>query len=149
MRSLNALSVPIIIAGFGFLLCWLHYICVLILESRADERRSVEVAARIRLNFPDVQRSLASAVPNSSHSILRLQQLLQEDHAILVDLLLPSMREVASLDRYLLSLYYRVMRFYFRVTLGMAPAQAWKSLAEMARVLNYFAAEVVASARTV
>jgi hypothetical protein len=143
MRNVNALSFPIIVAGFGLLLWWFHYICVSILERRADDRRSVDLAARIRLNFPDVQRSLASALPNGRHSILRLQQLLQEDHTILVDLLLPCALEVASLDRYLLSLHYRVMRLHFLVTWGIAPSEARKSLAEMARVLNYFAADVV------
>ncbi|MFN0169675.1 MAG: hypothetical protein ACKV22_24900 [Bryobacteraceae bacterium] len=117
---------------------WFRYACLLVLHSRLDAIRAADVAATIRLNFASVERSLDSNM--KSTSLERLQDMLEDDYRTLTDLLRP-LGGAEGLDRRLLMLDYRLMRWWFSVCRTALPGQSRAALREMARILEFLAGD--------
>lgn len=133
-----AVSILILIIAPILFAYWFRYTCLLVLQSRCDERRAAAVAATIRLNFADVQKSLGSSLRTTP--LDRLHEMLEDDYQTLTDLLKP-LGGTEGLDRRLLLLNYQLMRRWYSICRTVFPEQSRAALAEMARILQFLAGD--------
>jgi len=120
---------------FGY---WFRYTCLLILSAKTARDFAGQVAAANQLGFLEVQAQLRAASVNLDS----LRDTLDRDYAVLSSMLKQvkgSSVEESSLETTMLSLNYRVMRAWYRVSGVFSPAAARKALEEMSMVIAHFA----------
>ena len=120
---------------FGY---WFRYTCLLILSAKTARDFAGQVAAANQLGFLEVQAQLRAASANLDS----LRDTLDRDYAVLSSMLKQvkgSSVEESSLETTMLSLNYRVMRAWYRVSGVFSPAAARKALEEMSMVIAHFA----------
>jgi len=120
---------------FGY---WFRYTCLLILSAKTARDFAGQVAAANQLGFLEVQAQLRAASVNLD-SLLSTRD---RDYAVLSSMLKQvrgSSVEESSLETTMLSLNYRVMRAWYRVSGVFSPAAARKALEEMSMVIAHFA----------
>jgi len=120
---------------FGY---WFRYTCLLILSAKTARDFAGQVAAANQLGFLEVQAQLRAASVNLDS----LRDTLDRDYAVLSSMLKQvrgSSVEESSLETTMLSLNYRVMRAWYRVSGVFSPAAARKALEEMSLVVAHFA----------
>ena len=136
---IELITTVIIIASsvllFGY---WFRYTCLLILSAKTARDFAGQVAAANQLGFLEVQAQLRAASVNLDS----LRDTLDRDYAVLSSMLKQvkgSSVEESSLETTMLSLNYRVMRAWYRVSGVFSPAAARKALEEMSMVIAHFA----------
>ena len=120
---------------FGY---WFRYTCLLILSAKTARDFADQVAAANQLGFLEVQAQLRAASANLDS----LRDTLDRDYAVLSSMLKQvkgSSVEESSLETTMLSVNYRVMRAWYRVSGVFSPAAARKALEEMSMVIAHFA----------
>jgi len=120
---------------FGY---WFRYTCLLILSAKTARDFAGQVAAANQLGFLEVQAQLRAASANLDS----LRDTLDRDYAVLSSMLKQvkgSSVEESSLETTMLSVNYRVMRAWYRVSGVFSPAAARKALEEMSMVIAHFA----------
>jgi hypothetical protein len=120
---------------FGY---WFRYTCLLILSAKTARDFAGQVASANQLGFLEVQAQLRAASVNLDS----LRDTLDRDYAVLSSMLKQvrgSSVEESSLETTMLSLNYRVMRAWYRVSGVFSPAAARKALEEMSMVIAHFA----------
>lgn len=120
---------------FGY---WFRYTCLLILSAKTARDFAGQVAAANQLGFLEVQAQLRAASVNLDS----LRDTLDRDYAVLSSMLKQvkgSSVEESSLETTMLSVNYRVMRAWYRVSGVFSPAAARKALEEMSMVIAHFA----------
>jgi hypothetical protein len=128
-------SLLIIAVSLVLLVYWFRYTCLLLL-------RNAESDALVRsdghLLFHKVQEELDL---NRENALDPLHQALNRDYAVLTYLLehASPIEGLRSFERRLLTLDYRVMRVWYRMTRSAAPDHARRALDEMARVVEFLA----------
>ena len=134
-------SIIIIIASSALFLYWFRYTCLLLLAQHSAEQ-ALKVASTIRLSFPQIQDALQT---NPSTSELdRLHQKLEYDYRTLTDLL-GHARGADSIERTLLTMDFKVMRGWYKLTRSSNHLLGRNAIAEMCSILGYFAAEIAES----
>jgi hypothetical protein len=120
-------------------LYWLRYTCLLVLEmAPPQDHRDAVIAAHELISINQV--STAADKPISD-----LHRLLDRDYQILQDLL-ACCAVAGSVEHRLLVLDYKIMKVWSSLLRALHPRAARRATLEMARVLDYFAAEVGAAA---
>ena len=123
----------VLIIGFSIILLayWFRYSCILLLRAEQEKTVLAPVASDIRFCFVEVQARLKTA-----EVLDPLHLALQRDYEILIYLLQHAAGlSLESFEDRLLVLDYRVMQWWYRLTLTAAPEQARQALNEMASVL--------------
>jgi hypothetical protein len=120
-------------------LYWLRYTCLLVLEMvPPQDHRDAVIAAHDLVSIDQVNAA-------GETSIGDLHRLLDRDYQTLQDLL--SRCPIAgSVEHRLLVLDYKIMKLWSSVVQPLHPGAARRATREMAKVLDYFAAEVGAAA---
>jgi hypothetical protein len=117
---------------------WFRYTCLLILSAKTTRDYAPSVAAANQLNFVQVQ----SALRESSSDLEKLKDALDRDYEVLTYLLKnaanPSSGDTAIEDR-MLEVDYRLMRFWYEISLQLSPRAARRALDEMSDVVAHFA----------
>jgi len=120
---------------FGY---WFRYTCLLILSAKTTRDYAGQVATANQLGFLEVQARLRASADNLDS----LREILDRDYALLSGLLKQagdSSFEGSSVEKSMLSLNYRVMHAWYRVSGTFSPAAARKALEEMSMVVAHFA----------
>ena len=132
----------IIIASSVFFLYWFRYTCLLLLAREDSAEYAFQVAANIKLSFPQVQAALQA--PLQSAELDRLREQMDQDYLLLTELLgHPGMK---SIEGCMLRADYQLMRVWYQVMRKSdGLLQARKTLAEMSSILGFFAAQIGAS----
>jgi len=128
--------VSIIIAAFSFalLLYWFRYSCILMLRNS-----SLEIRARAAVDSQFCCRQVRELLRGDTQ-LDALQRALERDYRLATYLIEHAAGlDLHSIEDRLLSLDYRVMQWYFRVTRTAAPRRARQALAEMADVVEVLA----------
>lgn len=126
-------SILILVLSACMFLYWLRYTCLLVLETvPPQDHRDAVVAAHELVSIGQVHGSMA---------IADLHRLLDRDYRTLQDLL-SHCAVAGSIEHRLLVLDYTVMKAWSRAVRPLNPAAAREATHEMAKVLDYFAAEV-------
>ncbi|MFB3828846.1 MAG: hypothetical protein ACE15B_18905 [Bryobacteraceae bacterium] len=96
------------------------------------------MAERNRLNFVNVRREVPLA-----GDLDALERALDKDYRLLFYLLEHSAGlDVSAVERQMLALDYRVMRFWYKAVRNTHTEGARKALIEMSEVLSYFASKM-------
>jgi hypothetical protein len=123
---------------------WFRYSCLLILGQRSNDEYALKVASRIRLSFPEVLESLR-ADPRAS-ALQRLHRSLDHDYRVLTELL-QNASGPESIERRILAIDYKLLKLCCQFMIARGDnTRARKALIEMSSILQYFAAEIGASA---
>jgi hypothetical protein len=120
------------------LIYWFAYSCRLILESDASREYAGALASTMRLSFVHVEDHLKAG--SQPESLDKLHVSLQRDYCILTSLLHDNKgSDFDSIQKWTLMVYYRAMQVWFILTRRPAVPQARLALAEMSKVLSFFA----------
>lgn len=131
-------SILILVLSACMFLYWLRYTCLLVLETVPPQDYRDAVIAAHELSSIDRVRSAGNIAIGDLHPLL------DRDYQTLQDLL--SRCAVAgSIEHRLLVLDYNIMKLWATVVRPLYPAAAREATREMAKVLDYFAAEVGAA----
>jgi hypothetical protein len=133
-------SIAIIAVSCGLFLYWFRYSCLLILNAKTTTDYAQDVAVANRLNFLDVQRTLASA-NGAGLELDRLHAALRSDYKVVTLLASQALRggRDRSLEEAMLKLDYQAMQACYKVARFVAPTRALSALNEMSEIVMYFA----------
>ena len=130
----------VILAGsillFGY---WFRYTCLLILTAKTAHDYASEVAMANQLSFPGVQSCLQE---RANADLDRLRDSLDRDYAMIAYLLknaAHSSGPEVGLERYMLSINYRVMGMCYSVSRRFSAAAARRALEDMSLVVAHLA----------
>jgi hypothetical protein len=133
------ISSLILAASVVLFVYWFRYTCVLIIDAENSRQYAAKVAMANRLSFNEVQQRLEEGKVSldlayrSLDNDFRIISYLQQHAAGLAG---------ESFEKKLLSLDYKMMQFWYRVSRSVAPSQARKALQEMTAILSFFAEQM-------
>ena len=125
--------------SFLLFVFWFRYVCVLVLRARPARDYAHAAAAANQLSFPDVQVSLRD---RQAADLEDLRRLLDRDFALLTYLLAHISNApagVAAVEKRILEIDYRLLRFWCGVSAHFSRTAACRALAEMSTVVAHFA----------
>jgi hypothetical protein len=132
-------SILILVLSACMFLYWLRYTCLLVLEMvPPQDNRDAVIAAHDLISIDQVYAA-------GERSISELHRLLDRDYQTLQNLM-ANYPIAGSVEHRLLVLDYRIMKLWATVVRPLHPSAARRATREMAKVLDYFAAEVGAAA---
>jgi hypothetical protein len=136
-------SIVIILVSSLLFLYWFRCTSLLILGQRSRAEYALRVASTIRLSFPEIHSALQTEL--ETPALDRLNRALESDYRILTELL--RQEGAASIERRILTIDYKVMRIWYRLTRS-SHGLPWarNALLEMSSILSYFAGEIGQSA---
>jgi hypothetical protein len=123
-----------LIIGFSVILLvyWFRYSCVLLLRNSAEQNADTQFPADQRYSFPGIRERLRTEA-----QLDPLQRALGRDYQVLTYLVQHTAGlELEGIERRILTLDYRCMQWWYRITKTAAPDQARKALSEMADILT-------------
>jgi hypothetical protein len=122
-------SILIIICSLVLLTYWFRYSCLLLIRSHKVSPEPLPAASRFRLHEVQSGLKLGEALDPLHEALRRDYQLLMYlvEHA--------SGLELESFEDRLLVLDYRIMRRWYGLMRALFPAQARRTLSEMASIL--------------
>ena len=136
-------SAFVITVSSALFLYWFRYTCLLVMRQGHAEY-ALKVASTVRLSFNEVQEALRTR--QHTAALDGLHQALENDYHLLTELLQQITGE-ESIERRILTLDYKVMRIWYRVSRTHPDILfATSALTEMSSILSYFAAEIGQSA---
>ena len=128
-------SILIIAFSLVLLVYWFRASCQLLLRNHGEQAATTASIPDSRFSYHQVQARL-----NTGGELSGLQSLLNRDFQVLTYLRQHAADlESGSFEDQLLILDYRMMRWYYRLTRSVFPAQARNALSEMARVVGLLA----------
>lgn len=117
------------------LLYWFRYTCLLILNTKTEQRYASRIATANRLSFADVKNQLSG-----TGALGPLHRALENDYRIIHYLLKhASGLSAQSIEQKVLMLDYKVMRIWYSISRTFSETQARAALREMSGILAYFA----------
>ena len=132
-------SILIIAVSLVLFAYWFRYTCVLILSTRTTKDYSTEVAEANQLSFAAIQEVLGESETGDLDSI-RIS--LKRDYLLVRTLLdqAASMQAGSdTLELIMLRVDYRLMDLYYTISRSYSEAKSRTALAEMSKVVGYFA----------
>jgi hypothetical protein len=131
-------SILILVLSACMFLYWLRYTCLLVLETvPPQDYRDAVIAAHELISIDQVKAA-------GNMGIGDLHRLLDRDYQTLQDLL-SRCPMAGSIEHRLLMFDYHIMKLWSTAVRPLYPAAAREATREMAKVLDYFAAEVGAA----
>jgi hypothetical protein len=125
-------------SSVGLFAYWFRYTNLLILSAKTAQDYAASFAHVNQLSFLDVQAALQS----QAHPELdRLREALDRDFARIAPLLnqMTGSMEESSVERRMLTINYRLMGAWYRVSSSFSPRAAQQALQEMSMVVAHFA----------
>jgi hypothetical protein len=139
---IEGIATSIIVAGSLLLfMFWFRYACLLVLRARPPRDYAAAAAAANRLCFPGVQAILRR---RTATDLDELRRLLDRDFALLTYVLRHASPPagIATIEKRMLEIDYRLMRAWYRVTSRFFRIAAHRALAEMSAVVAHFASSL-------
>ena len=127
-------SILILMISVVLLLYWFRYTCLLLLQTREEPSRVARVAEANGLSFPSVHAQLAEQGASCSRATERA---LDRDYRILAFLLRHAPDLGGSpMEQFVLTLDFRLMQVWYRVTQSFSPETSRTALQEMTAILT-------------